>query len=601
VHGIVLLGAPLAVFGVMALSGFGLAVLLGPRFAPDAQAALAPPLGVAVLAAASVLLSVGVPAVPLWLAALLVPTALTVAMRKRVYPALRSCGRPFAVALVALLLAGAPSFVSRDWTTKSYGGNTDAYFWVSQARGFYDAPPPAPSSTYPDRLAFERVDEQHWAVALPFITGGVAWTSGSDPADVYALVTALVAALLPLAAFFCARACLDWGSGRATAAGLALAVNASLLFASYFSWQQQLLGTALMFGALVAFRLALDRPGTRRPEILAAFFASAALASYRMALAPYFAAMLAVVLGSFLLSHDGPARRQALRAALSFSAFFLVLGAGSVVALGLGLRKFVSLGVATSFKESFPSGQVAEALGFVPTLFGASFSWGVIATAAAIPLFALPLVRLRRTRGPRTDFLFGSTLVLVATYVVLLRGPFPPYMSYKLLAYGAPFFTLVVFSANWLTRPGRARTAAAVAITLLLLTSSAVAVAAGASDSKSAGDLAGLKSVSPRLGHRVVSVRLTNPWDQAWATYYLRDVPLSVEEPTFVLIGVALRRPPEIYHHPGASYVLDEDGRGSIWNGSGVALDQSPTVALQAALPTREPSFGGRDAALRGG
>ncbi len=189
----------------------------------------------------------------------------------------------------------------------------------------------------------------------------------------------------------------------------------------------------------------------------------------------------------------------------------------------------------------------------------------------------------------------------MATYFVLLRGPFPPYMSYKLLAYGAPFFTLVVFSASWLTRPGRARTTAVVAIALLLLASSAVAVAAGASRSKSAGDLSGLRNVAPRLGQRVVSVRLKNPWDQAWAMYYLRDVPLSVEEPTFVLIAVALRRPPEIYHHPGASYVLGEGGQGSIWNGSGVALDQSSTVALQAALPPREPRFLARGVALRGG
>jgi hypothetical protein len=588
VHTIALVGGPVAVFGLLTVAGFGLAAILGRSFEPDVQAALAPLLGISVFAIASVFLAAGVPAVPLALATLTGASLLTLAARRRVWVALRASRRPFAVALVALVLAGMPSLVSRDWTAKSYLGNTDSYFWVSQARSFYDSPPSAPSSTFPDRLAYERVEKQHWALALPFVAGELAWVSGSDPADVYGVLAAVLAAMIPLAAFFCARACLEWGPGRATAAGLALSVNASLLFASYFSWQQQLLGTALAFACLTAFRLALDPPGSRRLEILAAFFAAAALASYRMALAPYLAAMIAVVFVAYLVSHDGSARQRALRAALTFVGLFVVLGAGSLLALGLGLRKFLSLGVNTSFKDSFPSGQLPEALGFVPTLFGSGFLWGVVATAAAVPLFALPLVRLRRWRTPRFDFLFGSTLVLVAAYFVLLRGPgFPPYMSYKLLAYGVPFFTLVVFSARWLLVPSPARTAAVVGLTFLLVTSSAIAVASGARKSRSAADLAGLERVAPRLEHRMVSVRLTNAWDQAWATYYLRDVPLSVEKPSFVLVAVGMRRSPEIYRHSGASYFLGEGTGGSIWNGAGVALDGSETVVSSIASPAR--------------
>jgi hypothetical protein len=591
VHAIVLLGAPLALFGVFALCGFGLAVVLGPKFAPDAQAALAPLLGVAVLATASVLLSVGVPAVPLGLVVLILPSLLTIALRKRVYPALRACGRPFAIGLVAVFLAGAPNLAGGNWTVKTYlGHTTDAYFWISQARSLYDAPPKAPSSRYPDRLAYERIQEQHWALALSFATGEAAWISQSDPADVYGLIAAFVACLTPLAAYFCARACLDWRPRRATFLALALAANASLLFAGYFSWQQQLIGTGLAFAALAVLRLALEPPRSLRLQFLAAFLASAALASYRMAFAPYFAAMIAVVIASYLISHSGVDRRQALRSVLGFSAIFAGLAAVSLFALVRGLNTFLALGVNTSFKKIFPGGYVPEALGLFPRLFGAGSSWGLVAAAASVPFFIIPLARLRRSSAKRVDFVFGSALFIVGAYAFLLATKAStPYTSFKLLAYGTPFLLLVVFGAEWLSKPTRARTAGVVVLALLFSTSTLLAVGVGAKDSESARDFSGLAAVAPKLGHDVVSVQVVDPWDQAWATYYLRDVPLSVETPSLVLVGVAMFRPASIYHHPGAAYVLREGSAGSIWQGSGLALDRRETPAPEVATPARDP------------
>ena len=587
-----LLGAPIALFGVLTVVGLGLAVTLGKRFAPDAQAALAPIVGFSIFATSSVLLSVGVPAVPLGLVVLVLPSVLTAALWRRVRPALRACGRPFAIALVALFLAGAPNLASGDWTVRTYlGHTTDAYFWISQARSLYEGPPKAPSSMYPDRVAYERVQEQHWAVALPFVTGEAAWLSGSDPAEAYGVVAAFVACLVALAAFLCARECLEWRPNVAAGLALALAVNASLLFASYFSWQQQLIGTGLGFASLTVLRLSLEPPASWRLPILAAFLAAAALASYRMAFAPYFGAMLAVVIGSYLITHNAFERRQALRSLLRFAALLVVLGAVSLFALVEGSQTFLALGVNTSFKNHFPSGNVPEALGFFPRLFGAGFDWGVIAAAAALPLFIVPLARLRRSPAKRKDFVLGSTLAVIGAYGFLLATKaFPPYTSFKLLAYATPFLLLVVFGAGWLSKPSRVRTAGIAGLALLLCTSALVAVVAGSRNSVGAQGLTGLAAVAPELGQGVVSVRVVDPWEQAWATYYLRDVPLSVERPSLVLVGVAMRRPPSIYRHPRAAYVLREGSRGSIWNGDGLALDgKAATLSSVAASTHAKP------------
>jgi hypothetical protein len=591
VHAIGFIGAPLALFAALALVGLGLAVTLGKRFAPDAQAALAPILGFAIFATTSVLLSVGVPAVPLGLTVLVLPSVLTVALRKRIYPVLRACGRPFAVGLVALLLAGAPNLAAGNWTVRTYlGHTTDSYFWISQARSLYDGPPKAPSSTYPDRLAYERVGEQHWAVALPFVTGEAAWLSGSDPAEAYGVIAAFVACLLPLAAFFCARGCLEWRPNLAMWAGLALAVNASLLFASYFSWQQQLIGTGLGLASLATLRLALEPPHSWRLQILAAFLAAAALASYRMAFAPYFGALIAVVVVAYLVSHSKFERRYALRSLLGFSALLVAFGAVSLLALIKGLDDFLALGVETSFKQKFPSGNLPEALGFFPRMFGAGFSWGVVGACAAVPLFIFPLARLRRSSAARVDFVLGATVALVAAYAFLLATKAStPYTSFKLLAYGTPFLAFVIFGAAWLTKPARARAAGVAALVLLVGTSTLVAVIAGSSKSESARGLTRLADIAPELGQGAVSVRVVDPWQQAWATYYLRDVPLSIEQPSLVLVGVAMRRPPSIYRHPGAAYVLREGSGGSLWSGAGLVLDQRDTVvASQVSSPAKE-------------
>jgi hypothetical protein len=590
VHAIGFIGAPLAVFFAFSLVGLGLAVTLGARFAPDAQAALAPILGFAIFATTSVLLSLGVPAIPLGLTVLVLPTVLTVALRRRVFPALRASGRPFAVGLVALVLAGVPNLAAGNWTVRTYlGHTTDAYFWISQARSFYDGPPKAPASTYPDRVAYERVTEQHWAVALPFVTGEAAWLSGSDPAEAYGVIAAFVACLLPLAAYFCARGCLEWRPNLALCVGLALAVNASLLFASYFSWQQQLIGTGLGLASLGALRLALERPGSWRPQILAAFLAAAALASYRMAFAPYFAAMIAVVIGAYLVSHSSLERRRVLRPLLGFAVLLLAFAAVSVVALVTGLHEFLAFGVDTSFKRQFPAGNLTEALGFFPRMFGAGRAWSVLAACVALPLFIVPLARLLRSSAPRVDFVLGSTLALVAAYAFLLATKAStPYTSFKLLAYGTPFFAFVVFGAAWLKKPSRARVAGVAGLLLLLGTSTLVAVIAGSSKSESARGLTRLADIAPELGQGTVSVRVIDPWQQAWATYYLRDVPLSIERPSLVLVGVAMVREPGIYRHPGAAYTLREGSGGSIWNGGGLALDRNDSVASQVSSPAKE-------------
>ena len=137
---------------------------------------------------------------------------------------------------------------------------------------------------------------------MPFALGQLAWVADADPAETYGALAALVYAFLPLATYAAARALLGWSPRLALVAGGVIALNASLLFASHFSWQQQLAGSALAFGAAALLRLGLEQEGSRRLLVLAALLAAGALATYRLGFAPYLAALLALVVAMALVT-----------------------------------------------------------------------------------------------------------------------------------------------------------------------------------------------------------------------------------------------------------------------------------------------------------
>ena len=121
---------------------------------------------------------------------------------------------------------------------------------------------------------------------------------------------------------------------------------------------------------------------------------------------------------------------------------------------------------------------------------------------------------------------------------------------YKVLAYGAPFLVLLalsplVYGGNRLAVAG---TLAAVA---LVVPSAIVATTTARDDERTTELLEPLSEASVPVGD-VISVPFADPWDQAWAFYYLRDHRLSVEQPSFILTGEGQRRDPAVPPSAGA-------------------------------------------------
>jgi hypothetical protein len=570
-----LLLLPLAALALVAIAGCGIVALLAPGLPADAAAALAPPAGAAWLAVASTLLPLGVPTKPLAAAAVGAAVALAVALRRRIPRIARAGGVPAALALVAVALAGAPSVADGDWRVTSLYDSTDAYHWVSQGRAYFEGPAPAPVSEHPDRLTYERSRTQHWAVAVPFGAGLVAWLSRSDVAETYGALAAALFALLPLAGYAAARAVLGWSRRLAAAAGAALALNASLLFASHFSWQQQVVGSALAFAAAALLWLGLRGEATGRVLLLAGLLAAGAIGTYRLGFAPFLAGLLATVVVACLWRSDD--RRTVARRAAVFAGTAVVLAIPSLVALVRGLPGFIdSGGFSTEFKEGFARGQPGEALGLVPNVWAIEDGWadplriGWLIVASALTAFLL-VAGARRSR-PSGFVLAGTALVLVG-YALLLLPRFAPYLSYKLLAYGAPFLVLLALTP-FAERTGRAMRGAAAAAAVLLVASSAVATVAAGRDAQAAPRLT---AVSGLPANAIVTVSTDDPWRQAWEIYDLRDLRVSVEHPTYLLTAQGVEHRLDYRNEPVSHEV--------VYTAAGVATVVPTAMRTPAASP----------------
>jgi hypothetical protein len=595
VHDLALLGVPVAALAYLTIVGGGAAVALSPRFPADAQAALAPVTGAALIAVTSVLIALGTPARPLAVGVGVLGASATAVVGRRLLAPLRACTVPLVLALCAITLAGAPALGRGNWDVTSLYGSTDAYHWTSQARAYLNGPAPNPTTEHPDRLTYERSRSQHWAVALPFGVLQLAWLSGSDPPDVYAAFAVVVFCLLPLAAFAVARALLGWRPGWAAVAAGALLVNSALLFANHFSWQQQLAGTAFAFAATAVLRLGLEPAGHRRELALAALLAAAALATYRLGFAPYLGALIAAVALAYAF-----VRRDAWRAVAQrigeFLAMALCLAIPSLIALAEGLPDFVSAGgFSTTFKREFPSGQLGEVLGLVPSIWSREEGWSepgrlawlVVATIVTVVLLAIGARTLGISGAGRADFLLAGAALTVGAYLVLLLPRFAAYLSFKVLAYGAPFFVLVALAPFVRQRLPRALVPVLACIALV---SAGVATAATIDRARTPGALSALPGAQ-LSADEVVSVRLDDPWEQAWALYYLRGQRLSVEHASFILTGQGSSTPASVYRHHPVDYTLAHDPRGVVlWRDGDIVLiserDRSPNRSRSAlSLP----------------
>ena len=555
-----MLAPPLGGLAFIFLVGAGPAALLAPRFPVDAQAALAPVAGAALVACVSVLLPLGVPAKPLAVGVAVLCAAVGAAVWRRAWAALRAAAVPLAIGVAAILLAGLPGLVRGDWHAATLYGSTDSYHWSSQARAYFDGPAPAPVEEHPDRLTYERSKDQHWAVAVPFGLLQLAWLSRADPAAVYGAFAALLAALLPLATFAFARAAFGWRPAVCAAAALALAANAALLFASFFSWQQQVAGVAFAFSAAAMLRLGLEPDAPRRELLLAALLTAAALATYRLGFAPYLLALLGSTVLAYAAAHRDELTRVA-RALVPFAAAALILSAPSLAALGSGLPDFVSSGgFSTAFKEAFPAGELGEALGLVPHVWSvqedwplaARIGWLVLAWGVAVLVLVAGARALSR-RAPRADLLAAGAALTVVGYLVLLLPAFAPYLSFKILSYGAPFLVLLALVPLADRRAGLALAAA-----VLIIPAAAVAIVLA--ERRSSAPLAADLDTSAIPAGARVSVAVDDPWEQAWTLYYLRDHPLSVENPSYLLTEQGADRDPAAFRHRPVDFVVREQG-----------------------------------------
>ena len=577
---------PLLAFCVLCLTGAGFAAVLGRSLPLDVQAALTPLLGAAAFAIGSSLLPLGLPVQWVSAATFGLGLCVTVARRDRVRRLLARARMPFAIVLVAGAVGAAPNLVRGDWSALSLA-NADSYLWVSQARALLDGDPPGPASLHPNRIAVEDGRSGHWATALPAADAEIAWLSHSDPADVYGVVAVLVFILTPLAGFVAARGCLGWGSGLATAAALALAVDASRIFANAFAFQAQNLGVGLGFAAAAILRIALERSEQRRLQILAAMLAAGALAGYRLGFAPFLIGLFVAVAAAYVLS-TAPWRttyRHVARPAVGFLAFLAVLGASSLVGLAQGLPQFLTRQLEASGRF-IGYGTFSNPLGLFPVyplqahvLAGwnslAGPIWLVLANVLAVTLFVVAVRRLRRVRPPGNDFLLGGALLVFGGFFVAVFSAANPYLSFKLLAYGTPLLVLLVFSP--LTAGSRPRGVGVLAAVALALASAAAASATelgySVARSRSSADLSGVTKAASRLPQKaVITVRLERVWDQAWAAYYLRDRRLSVARPSAYLVDESDERAALISTRAPVRLLTEDTGGPALWRHAGLAL-----------------------------
>jgi hypothetical protein len=177
----------------------------------------------------------------------------------------------------------------------------------------------------------------------------------------------------------------------------------------------------------------------------------------------------------------------------------------------------------------------------------ARLGWLVLAWAAALVVLVAGARALSR-RASRADFLVAGAAVTLDGYAVLLLPPaFSPYLSFKILSYGAPLLVLLVL-VPLRHRPGWLALAAA------LLVVPAAAVATILAERRSSERLAAGLDTSAIPKNATIPVE--DPWEQAWTLYYLRDHRLSVDRPSYLLTEQGVNPDAAAFRHRGVQFVV---------------------------------------------
>ena len=560
---------PVAVLGVFGIAGGGLSALLGRSLPTDAKLALAPALGAAVFVCASPLLYVDVRLQVIAIAVIAAGSLLTL-VQARAFAAPRAdVVRVVALALAALAVLCVPAAIRGGWDASGLT-NTDPYLWVSQAKAFLDGPPPEPATDFPDRIAYERIDELRWPVALPFLVGVTAWVGRSDPAAVYSAFGAVLMMLLTLAVYAGARGALLWTRTRSTVAAAITASNAALLYATFNGWQAQLAMTLFGTLAILFLRVALERGRFSREHLLAGLCAAAGVGAYGVVFASFAALLVAVAVGYAAMTRS----RRWSDQLVSFAAFGATTVLVGLPAIVQAVRQLpILLDVVdepwwSRYRHSFPD----EALGLTAR-FGsyqrAPVAWSIIALSLTAILIVWG-VREQRRR-PRGDVLVTVGLSSVAVVLLLWLLGAASYLSLKIVGYTTPLLILLALGALQVPLGRVRRRLIALAAPLFALAAS-ISILYG-SLAKSTEPYAGVaEALEQEAGG--VSVRVDDDWPQAWLIYYLRERPVSVRAPSQFIVGMGLE--PRRLRRRTEPFVLREGSSGSpLWQREGVVLERT--------------------------
>ncbi len=572
----------LAVFSAV---GWGVLALVRAELELDVRVALAPAIGAAAFFTLSAAL---LPAAPfdvlLACVAVLAANGVRTVRNAGCLPRPGVWWRPAVfVSCVAAAVALVPTLAHGNGTPSTYG-NIDPYLWVSQARAFLDGPIEGPSSVFPDRVAYEHLVEGHWAPGVPALIAFLARLFRTDPVDAFGASSALVYVLTPLMTYVVARAALGWSRRLGAGAAVLVALGGYGAFASYFGWEPQLIGTALGLGIALTLWLSLREGSRSFPfAVLASMFVSGSLGAYRQPFFPYVLLLVSLVtLTASLGYRTSPMRGVFARRVIRFSALACTFSLPSLLAIVKGADRFWSRQSGILDWERFARGLPSEAIGLSPRLSDLAIVPSGLRIAGLV--VAIPVL-LHGTRSLVAARDSGSALVLVlAGMTVVANALFQlpavsPYMSLKVVAYGAPALVLVAIA------PLRGRRLPTPALTIAgqlgLVTTAAVLVSGV--NTQNAQPLERVVDLADRLPHgSAVSIDITSPWDQMWSIYYLRDRPLEVLHPTTFLTGLGFRRPDTYYRKASASYVLVERPRRhaiECWGVSRALSEASRAVA----------------------
>ena len=282
-----------------------------------------------------------------------------------------------------------------------------------------------------------------------------------------------------------------------------------------------------------------DRKALGRERLLPAIFMAASIATYGWLFGVFAGLALAVAFACGLTRLRSPLERRRFVWTLgAVAGLGLVLGfvptVNAVRALsvsrGNGQANAAELASWSHYSWGFPS----DALGLIVrqiNLKSPGAGWVGLSLAVAIALFAVAATRIRAFRNPRGSALAAAcTALLVGLILLGLKGS-SPYLSMKLMGYGAPFFTLFALSIFVPRRPRPRRFAviAMAALVLFCLTSLLSRFRGGRVDGPS-HRFPGRRRCDGEApsSSSVIRIDYTDVWHQVWLIYFLRERRLAV-------------------------------------------------------------------------